>query len=80
MSDADIAAVASGDASLSAWDKALVRAADELVRSQELGNASWAALAERYSEEQRMEVVFLVGCEEDLLPLRFPYRLWALSH
>ena len=62
MSDADIAAVASGDASLSAWDTELVRAADELVRNQELSDASWAALAERYSEEQRMEVVFLVGC------------------
>ena len=62
MSAADIAAVARGDAGLPDWDKALVRAADELVREQQLSDASWAALGERYSDEQRMEVVFLVGC------------------
>ena len=62
MSDADIAAVRAGDASLSSWDKALVRAADELVAGQQLSDASWAAFGERYSEAQQMEVVFLVGC------------------
>ena len=62
MSDADIAAVRAGDASLSPWDQALVRAADELVSSQQLSDASWAALGARYDEAQRMEVVFLVGC------------------
>ncbi len=62
MSDADIAAVKAGDASLSQWDQTLVRAAGELVRSQQLSDASWAALGERYSDAQRMEVVFLTGC------------------
>ena len=62
MSEADIEAVRSGDASLSEWDKELVIAADELVQRQKLSDASWASLGERYSQEQCMEVVFLVGC------------------
>jgi len=62
MSEADIEAVRSGDASLSEWDKVLVIAADELVQRQKLSDASWAALGARYSQEQCMEVVFLVGC------------------
>jgi 4-carboxymuconolactone decarboxylase len=62
MSDADIAAVRAGAGGLSDWDRLLVRAADELVRDQVLGNATWAALAERYSQQQLMDLVFLVGC------------------
>lgn len=62
MSEADIAAVRSGDAGLSDWDQLLVRAADELVQHQKLSDASWEALGKRYSQEQCMEVVFLVGC------------------
>ena len=62
MSEADIAAVRSGADSLSDWDRLLVRAADELVRDQILSDAAWAALAERYSQAQLMDLVFLVGC------------------
>ena len=62
LSDADIAAVRTGDASLSEWDRLLVRAAGELVASQQLSDATWAALGDRYSQAQQMEVVFLVGC------------------
>ncbi len=62
MSDTDITAVRAGDASLSDWDKLLVKAADELVADQQLSDTVWAALGERYSQEQQMEVVFLVGC------------------
>ena len=62
LSDADIAAVQTASAGLDDWDAALVRAADELVAGQQLSDATWAALAERYSQPQQMEVVFLVGC------------------
>ena len=62
MSEADIAAVQAGDAGLSEWDSILVQAADELVRDQKLGDASWTGLGMRYSQAQQMEVVFLVGC------------------
>ncbi len=62
MSEADIAAVRAADAGLSEWDQVLVRAADELVQRQKLSDASWDLLGQRYSREQCMEVVFLVGC------------------
>jgi 4-carboxymuconolactone decarboxylase len=62
LSEAEIAAVRRGDASLPEWDQTLIRAADELVAGQQLRDASWAALGAHYSQEQQMEVVFLVGC------------------
>jgi len=49
-----------GDA-LTPFDKVLVRAAEQLVRSQFIDDATWAALAERYDRVQLMEVVALVG-------------------
>lgn len=62
MSEADIAAARAGSDALAPFERTLARAAEELVRDQEIGDATWAALAERYDEEQLMEVVFLVGC------------------
>ena len=62
MSEAEIAAAASADAGLSPWDRTLTQAADELVRDQAIGDATWMALAEHYDTEQMMEVVFAVGC------------------
>jgi alkylhydroperoxidase family enzyme len=50
-----------GDA-LTVFDRVLIAAADELKRDQDMTDATWAALAERYSTEQLMEVVFVVGC------------------
>jgi 4-carboxymuconolactone decarboxylase len=43
------------------FDAALVRAADELHDEQFVVDATWAALAERYSTEQLMDAVFAVG-------------------
>jgi 4-carboxymuconolactone decarboxylase len=48
-------------ASLTAFDKVLVAAAEQLVRDQHIGDATWRALAEHYSQVQLMEVVVLVG-------------------
>lgn len=63
MSDAEIAAAQAGEGeSLSAFDRTLCRAAEELLKDTRIGDATWAALAERYNEEQLMEVVFLGGC------------------
>ena len=62
MSDADISAALAGGEPLSPWERTLVQAVEELVRDQCVSDETWAALAERYSEEQLMEVVFLVGC------------------
>jgi len=45
----------------SAFDAALLRAADELHADTFITDATWATLAERYSTEQLMDVVFCVG-------------------
>lgn len=47
---------------LSGFDQLLMRCADELMRDHDLGDNTWAGLADRYTETQLMEVVFLVGC------------------
>ena len=46
---------------LTEFDKVLVAAAEQLVNTRRIDDATWAALAERYSPEQLMEVVALVG-------------------
>ena len=43
------------------FDATLLRAADELHADAFISNGTWAALGERYSPEQRMDVVFTVG-------------------
>ena len=44
-----------------AFDRALLRAADELHASRFISRSTWDTLAERYSEEQLREVVMIVG-------------------
>ncbi len=43
------------------FDAALLRSADELHADGFISDATWATLAERYSTEQLMDVVFCVG-------------------
>ena len=43
------------------FDRALLRAADELHASRFISRPTWDALAERYSEEELREVVMIVG-------------------
>ena len=62
MSDADIVAARTGSDDLAPFERLLARAAEQLVRDQCIADEAWAALGERYAEEQLMEVVFLVGC------------------
>jgi len=45
----------------SAFDAALLRAADELHADAVLSEASWTALAARYQERQLIEVPMVVG-------------------
>ncbi len=73
MSDAQIQTViqiqaatqidaADGGAGLSEFDGWLIKAADELVQQYRISDATWQALAQRYSTVELMEVVGLVGC------------------
>lgn len=62
MSDAQIESVKRGGADLSEFDRWLIKAADELVHEFRISDATWQALAQRYSTVELMEVVGLVGC------------------
>jgi 4-carboxymuconolactone decarboxylase len=62
MSAAEVEAVKTGQgAALGAFDRMLVRAAQELVNDRCLSNDAWGALAKTYNVDQMIEVVFLVG-------------------
>ncbi len=43
------------------FDRALLGAADELHTSRFISHSTWNALAERYTEEELVEVVLIVG-------------------
>ena len=60
LSDADIDAARSGDAT-DEFDRAVLAAVDELDEKTNLSDATWAALSERLDERQRMDLVFTIG-------------------
>jgi 4-carboxymuconolactone decarboxylase len=60
LSDADIAAVQTGDAA-DEFNRALLSAVDELDEKTDLSDHTWAALGERLDEKQRMDLIFTVG-------------------
>ena len=63
LTDEDIKRITEG-ASADGWDAfeaTLVRAVDELHENSRIGDATWKALAERYSTEQLMDLVFTAG-------------------
>jgi alkylhydroperoxidase family enzyme len=63
LSDEEIARVVDGPdaAGWSHDDVALLRAADELHAGSRIEDATWAALADRYDEQQLIEVCMVVG-------------------
>ncbi len=42
-------------------DSSVIRATDELMQTNEISDATWAALSRHYDRKQLMEIVFLVG-------------------
>ncbi len=63
LTDEEIRSVATGPTA-PGWtplEAALLRAADELHAESRIGDATWAALRERYDEKQLIEVPMLVG-------------------
>ncbi len=63
MSDAEIDAACEGRGeSLQPFDRVVIAATEELVRDQFIRDETWSRLAERYSVEQIMDLVFLCGC------------------
>lgn len=63
ISAADIEAARSGEGgALGPFDRALMRAADELINDRCMSEKAWSTLAKTYTVDQMIEVVFLVGC------------------
>jgi alkylhydroperoxidase family enzyme len=63
LTEEEIARIKKGpdDPGWDAFDAHLLRAADELHSDALISDATWAALSERYSTQQLMDVVFTVG-------------------
>ena len=63
LTDAQVEAIAGGpdDPVWEPFEATLLRAADELHDDARIGDATWAALAERYDERQLIEVPMVVG-------------------
>jgi 4-carboxymuconolactone decarboxylase len=63
MTQAEIDSVRAGrTADFAEFERNLVQAADELMRQHQISDQTWRNLAERYSQQQLMEIVLLVGC------------------
>jgi 4-carboxymuconolactone decarboxylase len=63
LSDVEIARIKEGPAAdgWSAFESALLQAADDLHHDACISDSTWAALKTRYSDVQMMDVVFAVG-------------------
>jgi 4-carboxymuconolactone decarboxylase len=63
LSDEEILRISRGP-SAAGWsqlDALLLQATDELHRDQRISEATWSRLAERYNQQQMMDLVFAVG-------------------
>lgn len=63
ISDEEVLRIVKGPraAGWSPFDAALLSAADELHYDQMIGDATWAALGERYDKQQIMDLIFTIG-------------------
>ena len=64
----EVRRVAAGpdDPGWSDFERALLRAVDELLSDARIGDGTWSALAEEFGERQLMDVVFTVGMYDAL--------------
>jgi 4-carboxymuconolactone decarboxylase len=70
LSDEVISAVLEGKGDcLTDFDLTLMKATRELYSEQFISDSTWEKLAERYSQEQLMELVFLAGCYQTMAML-----------
>lgn len=60
LSDAEIAAIQSGDPT-DEFDRVVLGAVDELDEKSNLSDATWSALCERLDDKQRMDLIFTIG-------------------
>lgn len=70
LTDEEIAAILAGHGDcLTDFDRTVLKATEELYRDQCISDATWDRLAERYSQGQLMEIVFLAGCYQTMAML-----------
>ncbi len=65
LTDEQLAATAGGLPTDPAWDQGsdalLIRLADELHETYDVSDPLWSALAERYNEDQLLELLIIAG-------------------
>jgi alkylhydroperoxidase family enzyme len=63
LTDVEIERITAGPdaAGWAPFDALLLRAADELHRDSRIGDATWAALSERYGVQELIDLIFTVG-------------------
>jgi 4-carboxymuconolactone decarboxylase len=61
LAEIDAVRVGADDPSWSRHDAAIIRAVDELHNDSKISDATWALLAESYTTEQLMDLVFTIG-------------------
>ena len=61
ITDEQIAALKRGEAA-DQFDRVVITAVDELEEKSQLSDETWAALGERLDDQQRMDLIFTVGC------------------
>ena len=70
LTEEEIAAILNGQGScLTDFDHTVLKATDELFRDQSVSDGTWEKLAQRYSQQQLMEIVFLAGCYQTMAML-----------
>lgn len=70
LTEEEIAAILKGQGScLTDFDCTVLKATDELFRDQSVSDGTWEKLAQRYSQQQLMEIVFLAGCYQTMAML-----------
>jgi alkylhydroperoxidase family enzyme len=61
LTQAEIDAAVSDGAGLSDFERSLLSAVDELVQHKVISDATWPAIAARYSPAQQLDLLFTVG-------------------
>jgi 4-carboxymuconolactone decarboxylase len=70
LTDQEITAILEAEgACLTEFDKTVLNATDELFSDQCISDVTWEKLAQRYSQQQLMEIVFLAGCYQTMAML-----------
>jgi 4-carboxymuconolactone decarboxylase len=77
LTDSEILSIPTDDLGWSERDRALLRAADQLVATYQLDDETWSVLAQEFDEAQLLEILFVVGAYACLAMVMNTVRLDA---